>query len=124
MTVGLRQPCKSKVETRVGVSDGGSCFHFVEPFARVLADRLQHPEPRLTIAVLLLPEQVLLDERGQAIEDIDALPGSVAHRFDSVDATTADEDAQPREQRLLLAGQKLETPRDRRSQRPLALRRS
>ena len=42
----------------------------VEPLGGELADRLEHPEARLAVGDLLDPDEALVDERHQAVEDV------------------------------------------------------
>src|SRR5437764_10187314 len=93
-----------------------------EACERELADRLQHPEARFAVGIVTLAQQALLDQRGQAVEDVDAeLPVRTADGLGSIEPASADEDAQSRKETALRLREELVTPRDSRPQRLLAL---
>src|SRR5439155_16081738 len=93
----------------------------VEPLLRNLPDRFEHPKPRLTVGILSLPQEVLLDERGQTIEDVLSVDLFVADCLRSVEATTTSEHTKTGKQPLLGPGQEVIAPVDRCAQGPLPL---
>jgi hypothetical protein len=75
-----------------------------EPLERVLADRLQHPEALARVA-----EEALVDERLQRVEV------RFADLLGGFQRAAAGEDGKPPEKRLLLRGEKVVAPLDRRA---------
>ena len=88
----------------------------LEPLERVGADRLQHREARLAVGLLLLAEQAVVDQRREAGQDARA----AADRLGGLERAAADEDGEPREERLLVRPEQRVAPVDRRAQRLLA----
>src|SRR5438067_6692921 len=82
----------------------------VKPLDRVLADRLQHPEA----VALADANQALVDERLERVKIC------VADCFRRLERAAAREDGEPSEELLLVLGQQLVAPLDRRAQRLLA----
>ena len=74
----------------------------VEPFERVLADRLEHHEP-----LALAPHQALVHQRAERVQV------GVAHRLRGLEREPAREHAEPREQRALVLLQQVVGPRER-----------
>src|SRR5206468_9709123 len=107
---------------RVASFDLRSLAGFGQPLGGELPDRVEHPEPRLTVD-LLDPDQALVGEGHEAVEDLDAveLAGRPADRLRAVDLAPADEHAQPGEQPALAGGQEVVTPGDRAAERLLSL---
>ena len=69
-----------------------------------LADRLQHHDSAARRPTRsCLPQQALVDQRGDAIEDVEGeIPRRAGHRLGRLQRAAADEDRQPPEERLLL----------------------
>ena len=88
-----------------------SCY--LQPFKRVLADRLQHPEATFA-SRFPPPEQVLVDERFQLVE------GSGADVLCCLERAAAVEDREAGEELLLVMIEQGVAPVDRRTQRLLA----
>src|SRR4051794_34642131 len=78
----------------------------------VLADGLQH-----RVALAVAPDQALVDERSDRVDV------RLADRLGGLERAAADEHREPGEDTLLLDAQQLVAPRNRRPERPLALRR-
>jgi hypothetical protein len=97
------QPLAQTPSCRVSAAGG------FQPLARVLANRLEHPEASVGVA-----NEALLDER---LEQVDIGVGDL---LGGLDGATADEDRERREQPLLLRREQLVAPLDRRPQRGLA----
>ena len=109
--IGVGPPHRHPVGTRRQLLEG------------VLADRLEHPEPGLTALAGRLPEEALVDERSQSVEDVHfERVVEVADGLGIVDRATADEHAQSREQRSLLGSQEVEAPVDRPTEGSLSFR--
>ena len=90
-----------------------------QPLERVLANRLQHPEAWLAAGHALGAEQVVAQERFHTVDDVELeVPGD---GVGSSQREAADEDAEAREEHLLLLGQEVEAPLDRGAQRPVPL---
>ena len=87
-----------------------------EPLARVLADRLQHPEP---VALAVRLHERLLDQRLQLVED--GLAGVGADRLDVGKRAPSGEDGHAPEQALLRLREERVAPVDRGAQRLLPL---
>ena len=98
-------------EVVVGVTAGEriGLAGLVQPFARVLADRLEHP-----VALVREAEQALLDERLQRVEV------GAADLLGRLERAAAGEDGEARGRALLLLGEQVVAPVDRRPQRLLA----
>src|SRR5205085_1597081 len=97
-------------ELGVAPPDSRRLARSLQAFDRVLANRLEHPEPfRLAHA-----DEALVDERLKAVDV------GVADRFGSVERAAFDKDTQAREQTLLLVVEEVVRPLDRGAQRPLA----
>ena len=86
-----------------------SFARLLEPLGRVLADRLQHPEPLLGVA-----QQALVDERLQGIQV------GLCHFLCGLERAAAGKDGEASEEALLRVGDELVAPFDRRPQRLLA----
>ena len=85
-----------------GCACRSSCAALGEPLERVLADRLEHPEPRLAVGRLALADEAVVDERGDPVEHLaelepERLSGDGLGRLERA---AADEDAEAREERL------------------------
>ena len=88
-------------------ADGAVLAAGRQPLQRELADRLQHPEARLAgPARSLRPQQALVDQRRDAVEDVEAeaRPRAAADRLGRLQREAAGEDGQPAEERLLVGG--------------------
>jgi hypothetical protein len=93
---------------------------------RVLADRLQHPEPRRAVRAVRRLEQTLLRQREQPVQAAGRAAARAAaragHGRRALGGAAPGEDAQPPEERLLRGRQEGVAPRDGVPQRPLARR--
>ena len=70
-----------------------------ETLEAVFPDRLEHPEARLAIARLDLPQQALVDERDERVEHVEAqLTVRVADGHCALDRAATDEDREPPEE--------------------------
>jgi hypothetical protein len=87
----------------------------LELLARVIPNRLEHEEARLSVGSRLGAEETVLEQR------LDAVEVGSAHRVRRIEAESAGEDAQPREQAPVLFVQQIEAPVERCAQRLLAL---
>ena len=87
----------------------------------VLVDRLEHRES-LSIPALCRPQQALVDERAEPVDDVDAgqRVDADAHLFDVVDLRRR-EHREDLEQRAFVLVEQLVTPGDRGAQGPLAV---
>ncbi len=90
-----------------------------QPLERVLADRLQHPEAGLTARHRLGPEQVVVQERLHAVDDVELEVSG--DRLGAFEGEAADEDGEAREERLLLCREEVVAPLRRGTQRPVPL---
>ena len=71
----------------------------LEPLGGVLADRVEQPEARLAVGRLLDPDQALVGERHEAVEDVAAdLGRRAADGLGRLEVAAAGEDRQPVEQ--------------------------
>ena len=71
-----------------------------QPLERVLANRLQHPEARLATGHTLRPEQIVVQERLDAVDDVELeISGDGLGTFQ---CEAADEDGEVCEERPLL----------------------
>ncbi len=87
---------------------------------RELADRLEHHEPRLAVHTLDLPQEALLDQRGERIDDVAAdILGTDS--LDGLEPRSPCEDGEPRKQRAIGLVQHVVAPCDRRAQGLLPL---
>ena len=86
-----------------------------EQVERIGADALQHRKAGLPVGLLFLTEQVAVDQRGEPGQE----PLAAAHRLHRLEGGAADEDAQTREERLLVPSEQPVAPVDRRTQRLL-----
>ena len=94
-----------------------------QPLPSVLAERLEHDEARVAVVGHALDEQAVVDERGDAVEDVDAeVLAGVADGLGRLERAAAGEDREAPEQRLLGRRQQVVAPVDRAAQRLLALR--
>src|SRR5207302_8407972 len=82
----------------------------LEFFAGVFTDRLEHP-----VAIARVTHEALVDKR---LERVDV---RVCDAFRCLERATASEDGEARKELLLLGGQQLVAPLDRRAQRALPL---
>ena len=98
-------------EVVVGVAAGEriGLAGLLQPFTRVLADRLQHP-----VALVREAEQALLDERLQRVEV------GAADLLGGLQRAAAGEDGERAEETLLLLREQVVAPVDRRPQRLLS----
>src|SRR5215210_3562320 len=79
----------------------------------ILADRLQHPEARLTVRAVLLTEQALGGQRRHPVQDVRPEGAfGVADRLDCLQRAAAHEDRQASVQRLLLGAEQVIAPGD------------
>lgn len=60
-----------RVVDRVVPADARAVGPIVEPFGRVVADRLEHEQPRLAVARIDLADEALLQQRGERLDDVD-----------------------------------------------------
>ena len=102
---------QSEEEPGVAISDGRLLAARRQPLQPELAHRLQHPEARLALDALLLAQQALVDQRGNAVEDIER-PLRVDDRLGRLQRAAAGEDGQAAEEDLLLRGEQVVTPGD------------
>ena len=86
-----------------------------QPLERILSNRLQHHEPGFAAGRLLLPQQALVQQRPQAVQDL-----GPAHRFGRFEGAAADEDGEPPEELLLAPAEQVVAPGDRIAERLLA----
>jgi len=89
-----------------------------KPLLRVRADRLQHREPRLAVRSLLLPKEVVVDERREQREKSVA----AANGLHGLERAAAYEDGELYEERLLVRPEQAVAPVDRRAKRLLSRR--
>ena len=90
---------------------------------RELAHRLQHGETRLPTRAGVLPQQALLQERGDTLQRVE--PGFACSAGDSLrrfQGEATDKDRQAPEEPLLLGSQQVVTPGDGGPHRLLPLR--
>jgi hypothetical protein len=107
----------------VGPTGGsGKLGQIVEAFGRVLADGLQHHHPRLSRSRVGLPDQALVDQGGQAVQDVEVRPGQPVelggHHLHGLEPC-AGEHREQLEQPLLARVEHLVTPADCVTQRLL-----
>ena len=118
-------PANAEERGRVPLAQGGGLAALLEPLERVLADRLEHREPRLAVR----PRR----SRGGSCSTSDAEPVERrrvgrSSRRDPHTASAASSGpppantAEPREQAPLVGVEQVVAPVDRAAQRPLALR--
>ena len=88
-----------------------------QSFGRVLADRLEHPEAWLAGGHVLRPEQAVVEQRFDTRDHVDL--EVTGDRSSTVQREAADEDAEAREESLLLRAEEVVTPLDRGAQRPV-----
>src|SRR5215211_9441177 len=94
----------------------------LELLLRELADGLEHHETRLGSKYFLLPQQALVQERGDSFEHVHGEVSSwVAHLLYSLQGAPAREDRQPCKERLLSLVEHLVAPRDSVPEGPLPL---
>ncbi len=128
---GSDRSARSSASERMPTMDRASLAALLQPLQRELADRLQHPVPGLAVERLLLPQQALLDQRLDAVQDHQVerrqrdRRGARARRIAGTDRLgglqgAAPEDGQPPEQRLLVRRQQVVAPGDGVAQGPLA----
>ena len=85
-----------------------------QPLAAVLAERLEHDEARLAVVGHALHEQAVVDERGDAVEDVDAqVLAGVADGLGRLERAAAGEDRQAAKELLLGRCQQVVAPLDR-----------
>ena len=93
----------------------------LEPFRRVLPDRVQEPEAGLAAGGLLDLDQALVDECHQPVEDVAAdLGRRTADRLGRREIAPGGEDRQPIEQPLPAVVEQVVAPGDRAAKRLLA----
>src|SRR5215210_149261 len=106
----------------MGASYGFCVVALLELFQRELADGLEHHEARLGTLAFLLPQQALVQERGNYIQRVLGKVSSwVAHRLYGLQGAPARESRQPRKERLLPLVEHLVAPRDGVPEGPLPL---
>ena len=116
----LRERYEVATEALLQCGCFASGFQFL---ARELPDCLQHPEAWLAVIVIPLPEQALLDQRVETVEDVEfQLTVGIEDRLGCLDSTAADENAQTNKERSLILGQEAVAPLDRLAQCSLAFR--
>ncbi len=86
----------------------------------VIADRLQHEEPRLAVIRLDLPHEALVHERSHAVEGVEVAAGG--DRLRRLEREPAAEHREPAEEPLLGFVEQVVAPGDRAAERLLALR--
>ena len=108
---------------RVTALDLGPLAARAQLLGRKLADRFEHPEARLPVA-LLGSDEALVREGHQPIEHVQAckLRGGSADRLRAVELTAPGEHRQPREEDPLTLGKQLVAPGNRTAQGLLPLR--
>ena len=80
-------------------------------------------EAGLGVEAFTLLDKALVDQRGDAIEDVETeVTGGIANPLGGLKRAAADEDAEPTKEHLLLGREQIVAPGDRRAQGPLALR--
>ena len=89
---------------------------------RVLPDRLEQPEARLAVGAVRLPDEALVDERGEALEHLAEVHLVAADGVGDLERAAAREDAEPREQGLLGRLEQVVAPVDRVAERALPRR--
>ncbi|MBA2360033.1 MAG: hypothetical protein H0V79_03675 [Actinobacteria bacterium] len=82
-----------------------------EPLAGELANRLEHLDPSLARRAPVAPNQALLDERSDPGDNVD--DAVAADELCRAKSAPADEDGEPREERLVVRVEELVAPRDR-----------
>jgi hypothetical protein len=95
---------------------------FGQPLLPELADRLQHREPGVAGRGLGPEHQRLVDQRGQAVEDVQPELGGVAYRLDGLEGPAAGEHRQPGKQSPLGVREQVVAPGDGPAQGPLPAR--
>jgi hypothetical protein len=93
---------------RVAIPHLFALARLLQALERVLPDRLEHRETAVVGA-----DEALVDER------LERLEAGGAHLLRRLERPAAREDAEPREQTLLLLAQQVVAPLDRRAQRAL-----
>src|SRR6516225_3616152 len=86
-----------------------------KPFEAVLADRLEHMETSIPRRRLDSSDEALVNQRGQTFNNVNVTVST--HHLGRFQRKAAAKDGQMSEQPLLLRGQQLVAPRDRRVQR-------
>ena len=108
-------------ELAMAKRDDGGVRSRREPLATVFPDRLEHPEPGLAGRGFVDPQQALVDERRQALEEVEPELRAGSHTaVADFRLEPADEDRDPREERLLDRVEEVVAPVDRAAQRLLA----
>ena len=110
MTPALGLPIGERGEEMgMAPTDGLGFAGRLEPLARVVTDRLEHREARFVAARLVLVKEALVQQRREVIERCvtDLLRGG--------DVPAADENAQTRENLLLVRVEREVAPLDRRA---------
>ena len=95
----------------VPTTDGFAVAASRETLERVLADRLEHPQARLVAAASPGRQQVVPEQRLDALDDVDVAPAGDG--LGSVGGEPSDEDAEAREELLLCGVEELVAPGDR-----------
>src|SRR4051794_1687399 len=96
---------QGKVVVGVAAGERIGLAGLVQPFARIVADRLEHP-----VALVREAEQALFDQRLQRVEV------GVADLHDGVQGATAGKDREGAEDALLFLAERVVAPVDRRAQ--------
>src|SRR5215210_4279812 len=91
-----------------------------QPFERILADRLEHAEPRLAVGVFASSNQALGGERFQAIQNVDAETARITDGLGGPHRPPAHEDREATEQAAFALVQEVVTPGDGVAERLLA----
>ena len=127
----LRDLSKTKPVLRMLVADLGLFAALHQPVQRVLADRLQQGEARPTVGVIVEPQQALVRQRGEHVEELDLAPPlprgcRVGPRrtdgLNGLQGAPANEHRQASEEALLRLVQQIVAPGDRVAKRALSLR--
>ena len=82
---------------------GRRCLAMLEqPLASILPERLEHREPRVAIVRRALHQKAVVDERGDALQDVDAeILAGIAHRFGALERAASGKHRQAAKERLL-----------------------
>ena len=101
--VGPARSARSQEEAGVAIAGGRLLAARLQPLQPELPDRLQHPEARLALRALLLPQQALVNQRGDPREDIER-PIWIGDRLGRLQRAATGEDAEAAEEGLLVLG--------------------
>ena len=94
----------------------------LEPFERVLPDRLEQAEARLAVGAVGLADEALVDERREALEHLAQVRLVAADGVGDLQRAAAGEDSEPRQQSLLGRLEQVVAPVDRIAERALPRR--